>query len=59
MIQDYYVTVAYPLENSPNEGELDIQVGDVIKVLNYDDPDWWEGEIDGHTGWFPRAYTTD
>jgi hypothetical protein len=28
----------------------------VINVLNKDDPDWWEGEVDGIVGLFPSNY---
>ncbi|XP_038606944.1 intersectin-2 isoform X2 [Tachyglossus aculeatus] len=45
-----------------NEDELNFPKGQLINVLNKDDPDWWQGEINGVTGLFPSNYvkmTTD
>lgn len=38
------------------EGELSIDVGDVIKVTRKDDSGWWEGECRGRVGWFPSNF---
>lgn len=45
-----------------NEDELNFSKGQLINVVNKDDPDWWQGEISGVTGLFPSNYvkmTTD
>uniref|UniRef100_A0A2K6G6N7 Intersectin 2 n=1 Tax=Propithecus coquereli TaxID=379532 RepID=A0A2K6G6N7_PROCO len=45
-----------------NEDELNFSKGQLINVMNKDDPDWWQGEINGVTGLFPSNYvkmTTD
>ncbi|XP_012385835.1 intersectin-2 [Dasypus novemcinctus] len=45
-----------------NEDELNFSKGQLINVLNKDDPDWWQGEINGVSGLFPSNYvkmTTD
>ncbi|CAO2604006.1 ITSN2 [Lemmus lemmus] len=45
-----------------NEDELSFSKGQLINVLNKDDPDWWQGELSGVTGLFPSNYvkmTTD
>ncbi|XP_055396761.1 intersectin-2 isoform X1 [Bubalus kerabau] len=45
-----------------NEDELSFSKGQLINVLNKDDPDWWQGETSGVTGLFPSNYvkmTTD
>ncbi|XP_061463514.1 intersectin-2 isoform X3 [Rhineura floridana] len=45
-----------------NEDELSFSKGQVISVLHKDDPDWWQGEINGISGLFPSNYvkmTTD
>ncbi|KFO23385.1 Intersectin-2 [Fukomys damarensis] len=45
-----------------NEDELNFSKGQLINVVNKDDPDWWQGEINGVTGLFPSNYvkmTTD
>ncbi|XP_052042129.1 intersectin-2 isoform X2 [Apodemus sylvaticus] len=45
-----------------NEDELNFSKGQLINVMNKDDPDWWQGEVNGVTGLFPSNYvkmTTD
>ncbi|PNJ58702.1 ITSN2 isoform 8, partial [Pongo abelii] len=45
-----------------NEDELSFSKGQLINVMNKDDPDWWQGEINGVAGLFPSNYvkmTTD
>ncbi|XP_048209279.1 intersectin-2 isoform X1 [Perognathus longimembris pacificus] len=45
-----------------NEDELNFSKGQLINVMSKDDPDWWQGEINGVTGLFPSNYvkmTTD
>uniref|UniRef100_H3AP46 Intersectin 1 (SH3 domain protein) n=1 Tax=Latimeria chalumnae TaxID=7897 RepID=H3AP46_LATCH len=45
-----------------NDDELAFAKGQIINVLNKDDPDWWKGELNGLTGLFPSNYvklTTD
>ncbi|XP_044140388.1 intersectin-1 isoform X3 [Bufo gargarizans] len=45
-----------------NDDELAFSKGQVINVLNKEDPDWWKGELNGHMGLFPSNYvklTTD
>ncbi|XP_011806366.1 PREDICTED: intersectin-2 isoform X3 [Colobus angolensis palliatus] len=45
-----------------NEDELSFSKGQLINVMNKDDPDWWQGDINGVTGLFPSNYvkmTTD
>ncbi|XP_059506176.1 intersectin-1 isoform X1 [Stegostoma tigrinum] len=45
-----------------NDDELAFAKGQIIGVLNKDDPDWWKGELNGVTGLFPSNYvklTTD
>ncbi|XP_043919490.1 intersectin-2 [Protopterus annectens] len=45
-----------------NEDELTFSKGQFINVLSKDDPDWWQGEVNGVTGLFPSNYvkmTTD
>ena len=39
-----------------DEGELSIEVGDVIRVTRKDDSGWWEGECRGRVGWFPSNF---
>ena len=42
--------------NSNGEGEISIRVGDVITILSTNDKDWWQGELNGRTGFFPSGY---
>ncbi|KAG8590960.1 hypothetical protein GDO81_006988 [Engystomops pustulosus] len=45
-----------------NDDELAFSKGQVINVLNKEDPDWWKGELNGQVGLFPSNYvklTTD
>uniref|UniRef100_A0A8D1TA56 Intersectin-1 n=1 Tax=Sus scrofa TaxID=9823 RepID=A0A8D1TA56_PIG len=45
-----------------NDDELAFNKGQVINVLNKEDPDWWKGEVHGQVGLFPSNYvklTTD
>ncbi|XP_041105655.1 intersectin-2-like isoform X1 [Polyodon spathula] len=38
------------------EDELSFSKGQLISVLNKDDLDWWKGELNGATGFFPSNY---
>ncbi|XP_030814113.1 GRB2-related adapter protein isoform X1 [Camarhynchus parvulus] len=42
---------------SAQEGsQLPFLRGDIIEVLGYPDPNWWQGKIYGRVGLFPRSY---
>ncbi|XP_046857215.1 jouberin-like [Xenia sp. Carnegie-2017] len=54
----FWVKVMYPFA-ARNEDELNLDEGDVIKVLRQEDEHWWIGEMkDGKQGYFPSSYTT-
>ena len=36
--------------------ELGFKVGDVIRVLDMRNVDWWWGELDSAQGWFPATF---
>uniref|UniRef100_A0AAY4CQW7 Rho guanine nucleotide exchange factor 9 n=1 Tax=Denticeps clupeoides TaxID=299321 RepID=A0AAY4CQW7_9TELE len=36
--------------------ELAFKAGDVIKVLDASNKDWWWGQIDNEEGWFPASF---
>ncbi|MEE6467933.1 hypothetical protein FKM82_008118 [Ascaphus truei] len=45
-----------------NDDELAFGKGQILNVLNKEDPDWWKGELNGQVGLFPSNYvklTTD
>ena len=46
-LYDYVATV---------DDELSINEGDIIKLLDISDSDWWKGELNGQTGTFPANY---
>uniref|UniRef100_A0A3B3ICM7 SH3 domain-containing protein n=1 Tax=Oryzias latipes TaxID=8090 RepID=A0A3B3ICM7_ORYLA len=35
-----------------NKDEMSFSKGQLINVLDKNDPDWWKGEVDGVTGLF-------
>uniref|UniRef100_A0A673G1X5 Intersectin-2-like n=1 Tax=Sinocyclocheilus rhinocerous TaxID=307959 RepID=A0A673G1X5_9TELE len=39
-----------------NKDEMSFQKGQLITVLNKDNPDWWKGEVAGVVGLFPTNY---
>ena len=36
--------------------ELGFKVGDVIRVVDMKNADWWWGELDTAQGWFPATF---
>lgn len=44
----------YPWKARKNT-HLSFQKGDVIKILEQQEM-WWNGQLDGKTGWFPKSY---
>ena len=42
--------------NAANEDELDLKVGQLIRVSTKENGGWWQGELDGKTGWFPDNF---
>uniref|UniRef100_A0A8C4PW35 Growth factor receptor bound protein 2 n=1 Tax=Eptatretus burgeri TaxID=7764 RepID=A0A8C4PW35_EPTBU len=55
--QVLYVQALFDFE--PQEpGELWFRRGDIIRVLDSADPNWWRGACRGHAGLFPRNYVT-
>ncbi|TWW55755.1 rho guanine nucleotide exchange factor 6 isoform X1 [Takifugu flavidus] len=42
-----------------NEDELSFSKGDVIVVTRQEDGGWWEGTLNGKTGWFPSNYVRE
>ncbi|XP_075870710.1 rho guanine nucleotide exchange factor 7a isoform X2 [Nelusetta ayraudi] len=42
-----------------NEDELTFAKGDLIGVTRQEDGGWWEGTLNGRTGWFPSNYVRE
>ncbi|XP_072292965.1 rho guanine nucleotide exchange factor 6 isoform X2 [Eucyclogobius newberryi] len=42
-----------------NEDELSFSKGEVILVLRQEEGGWWEGTLNGRTGWFPSNYVRE
>ncbi|KAK6298395.1 hypothetical protein J4Q44_G00314500 [Coregonus suidteri] len=42
-----------------NEDELSFNKGDLISVLRQEEGGWWEGSLNGKTGWFPSNYVRE
>lgn len=39
--------------------QLKFKKGDIITVTQKEDGGWWEGTLDGRTGWFPSNYVEE
>lgn len=53
--QSDQVVALYPFAGQHSD-ELTFQKGDIITLVNADDPAWWKGEINGAVGLFPSNY---
>ncbi|XP_026718346.1 rho guanine nucleotide exchange factor 7 isoform X1 [Athene cunicularia] len=42
-----------------NEDELSFSKGDIIHVTRVEEGGWWEGTLNGKTGWFPSNYVRE
>ena len=42
-----------------NEEELELKKGDLIRLIAKPDENWWEGEIEGRSGFFPKTYVKE
>ncbi|XP_066517267.1 rho guanine nucleotide exchange factor 7b isoform X1 [Hoplias malabaricus] len=42
-----------------NEDELCFNKGDIIQVTRQEEGGWWEGTLNGKTGWFPSNYVRE
>lgn len=42
-----------------NEDELTFAKGDFISVTRQEEGGWWEGMLNGKTGWFPSNYVRE
>ena len=44
--------------DAENDDELSLSEGDVVVVLG-EEGDWWDGELRGRRGIFPKSYAGD
>lgn len=42
-----------------NEDELSFNKGELIHVTRQEEGGWWEGTLNGKTGWFPSNYVRE
>lgn len=42
-----------------NNDELDFSKGDIVTLTQVMDGGWWEGTLNGKTGWFPSNYVVE
>ncbi|XP_070711844.1 rho guanine nucleotide exchange factor 7-like [Pempheris klunzingeri] len=52
------VKARFPFEQT-NEDELSFAKGDIINVIRQEDGGWWEGSLNGKSGWFPSNYVRE
>uniref|UniRef100_A0A8D3ECU4 Osteoclast-stimulating factor 1 n=1 Tax=Scophthalmus maximus TaxID=52904 RepID=A0A8D3ECU4_SCOMX len=52
------VKARFPFQQT-NEDELSFCKGDIISVSKQEDGGWWEGSLNGKTGWFPSNYVRE
>lgn len=53
------VAVAKFSFSGKNNDELCFLKGDIIAISQKTDEGWWEGTLNGKTGWFPSSYVTE
>ena len=58
MTEPTLVRAVYKFKGSNND-ELKFKKGDVITITQQEDGGWWEGTLDGKTGWFPSNYVEE
>ncbi len=50
-------TLSIILFSSPQQvGMLSLREGEIVKLENSDETDWWMVEKEGRKGWVPSAY---
>ncbi|KAG7502901.1 rho guanine nucleotide exchange factor 7-like isoform X2 [Solea senegalensis] len=52
------VKARFPFQQT-NEDELSFSKGDIISVSRQEEGGWWEGSLEGRTGWFPSNYVRE
>ncbi len=52
------VKAVYSFKGSHND-ELNFRKGAIITLTQKEDGGWWEGTLDGKTGWFPSNYVKE
>lgn len=52
------VKARFPFQQT-NEDELSFSKGDIISVSKQEDGGWWEGSLNGKSGWFPSNYVRE
>jgi len=58
MAEPIKVRAIYKFKGTNND-ELKFKKDDIITITQKEDGGWWEGTLDGRTGWFPSNYVED
>lgn len=58
MAEPVKVKAVYKFKGTNND-ELKFKKGDIITITQKEDGGWWEGTLDGKTGWFPSNYVEE
>jgi len=52
---NYYAAVVHNFVPG-SDRELALQVGERVMLFNWDDPEWWYGDLNGKSGYFPSTH---
>jgi len=55
-LRNFFLAQAVWDSEPQEEGELEFARGDIIKIVNSEDDEWWLGELKEAEGWVPAAY---
>ncbi|XP_046853117.1 rho guanine nucleotide exchange factor 7-like isoform X2 [Xenia sp. Carnegie-2017] len=58
LVNVHLVEATFPFTGS-DEDELCFQKGDIIEVTKVVEGGWWEGTLNGRTGWFPSNHVAE
>jgi len=58
MTEPIIVKAVYKFKGTNND-ELKFKKGDLITITQKEEGGWWEGTLDGRTGWFPSNYVEE
>lgn len=57
-VSDILYHVLYPY-TAQDEGQLNLDLGDVVTLIEKRGNGWWKGKIKDKEGWFPGSYVEE